>query len=109
MKTILLAFVLLVTALNVSAQTKKSTVLTPPNALSEDSTQLHKIIPAEIPQPILDSLLKRNFGIPDVFTAHRNGSKTVYVIEIAHDLVREIFWFDPRGHRLRPNGEKGNN
>jgi len=78
-------------------------------ALTGDSTQLHKIIPGEIPQPILDSLQKMNFTIADVYTAHRNGRQTVYVIEIAHDLVRDVFWFDPRGRKLRPKAEKGIN
>lgn len=108
MKKILLASVLLMIALGTSAQTR-TTVLKPASALSEDSTAMHKIIPAEIPQPILDSLQKRNFGMQDVSNAHRNGGKTVYVVEISHDLVKEVFWFDPRGHKLRPNATKGIN
>jgi hypothetical protein len=107
MKMVLLSGVL-VMAMAGHAQTK-TTLLKPENPVSEDSTQFHKIIPAEIPQPILDSLQKRNFGIQDVFTAYRNGRKTVYVVEIAHSLVKDVFWFDPRGRQLRPNTEKGNN
>ncbi len=79
------------------------------NTVSEDSTQLHKIIPAEIPQSILDSLQKRNFGIQDISSAHRNGAKTAYVVEVTHDLVKDVYWFSPRGHMLRPSARKGNN
>jgi len=76
--------------------------------VKEDSTTLYKIIPAEIPRPILDSLVKRNFQMGDVFTAHRNGPRSMYVIEIAHELVRETFWFDPKGYQLRPSAKKIN-
>ena len=76
--------------------------------IQEDSTVLFKIIPAEIPQPILDSLQIRRFQMGDVHTAHRNGTRTMYVIEISHELVREIFWFDPKGHQLRISTKKIN-
>ena len=108
MKIVLLSVVLVFVALLSSAQTKR-TILKPGNSLSEDSTQFHKIIPAELPQPILDSLQTRNFGMQDVYAAHRNGSNTVYVIEIAHDIVRDVFWFNPQGRQLRPSARKGNN
>jgi hypothetical protein len=108
MKIILLSVVFVFVALLSNAQ-RKRTILKPVNPLSEDSTQFHKIIPAEIPQPILDSLQEiKHFGIQDVYTAHRNGNNTVYVIEIAHDIVRDVFWFDPRGRQLRPSARKGN-
>lgn len=106
MKIITLIFVLI--AGYSHAQTKR-TILKPTNSASEDSTLFHKIIPAEIPQPILDSLQQiKHFGIQDVHTAHRNGTNTVYVIEVAHDIVREVFWFDPNGHQVRQSARKGN-
>ncbi len=106
MKIVLLSVILVFIALLSNAQAKR-TILKPANSLSEDSTQFHKIIPAEIPQPILDSLQKtKHFGIQDVHTAHRNGNNTVYIIEIAHDIVRDVFWFDSRGHQLRPGATK---
>jgi len=109
MKLVLLSVVLVFIALLSNAQTKR-TILKPADPFSEDSTQFHKIIPAEIPQPILDSLQKiKHFGIQDVYSAHRNGDNTVYVIEIAHDIVRDVFWFNPQGRQLRQSARKGNN
>ena len=107
MKIVLLSSILILVTLLCNAQTKTTVLKSSP--ISEDSTQLHKIIPAEIPQPILDSLQKRNFGIQDVSTAHRNESSTVYVIEVTHDIVKDVFWFNPRGRMLRPVARKGNN
>ena len=108
MKIVLLSLVLVFVSLLSNAQTKR-TILKPANPVSEDSTQFHKIIPAEIPQLILDSLQKtKHFGIQDVHTAHRNGDNTVYVIEIAHDIVRDVFWFNPQGRQLRPSTRKRN-
>jgi hypothetical protein len=108
MKMIALTFALFIYCFSTYAQ--KRTILKPQSRVSEDSTLLHKIIPAEIPQPILDSLQTIwHFNMQDVTTAHRNGTSTVYVIEIAHDIVKDVFWFDPRGHQLRPGARKGNN
>jgi hypothetical protein len=76
--------------------------------LQEDSIVLFKIIPGEIPQPIVDTLQQKNFQLGDVYTAHRNGNSTMYVVEISHELVRETFWFDPKGHQLRQSAKKVN-
>lgn len=84
---------------------QKKTVV---KSIQEDSTTLFKIIPGEIPRPIVDSLQRKNYQLGDVFTAHRNGTSTMYVVEIAHELVRETFWFDPRGHQIRPSAKKIN-
>lgn len=108
MKIVMLSAALVLVVFLTNAQAKR-TILKPANPVSEDTTQYHKIIPAEIPQPILDSLQTRNFGMQDVYTAHRNGNNTVYVIEIAHDIVREVFWFNAQGRQLRPSARKGDN
>lgn len=101
---LIVVFVFLFVAAALAQGTDQNKVKIEP--LREDSTVMHKIIPAEIPKPILDSLLRRNYQIGDVFTAHRNGTNTVYVVEIAHDLVRETFWFNPKGVMLRPSARK---
>lgn len=108
MRSFLIVFVFSLTVWNTYAQ--RRTILKPQSRVPEDSTLFHKIIPAEIPLPILDSLQQIwHFNMQDVTTAHRNATNTVYVIEIAHDIVKDVFWFDPKGHQLRPSARKGNN
>ena len=79
-----------------------------PKFIQEDSTTLYKIIPAEIPQSIIDSLQTKRFDMGDVYTVHRNGARTMFVVVIAHELVRETFWFDPKGHQLRISSKRTN-